>query len=130
MTKNTKHVQAWLNWEYDLERVALEAFVAKVSQGYKPRDIITDALVRSQDSIPEYYHEMGEVQSQLKRIEEKLERNHEAILNQFYDMMQAIKSNPVTRKALIDDLENDTPVLGDAVRNNIAHVYRQAKDRK
>lgn len=125
--KNTRHVQAHLNYQYELEALALSILSSHEDKGLSQRHVITDALIRLGDTTPEYYHDGGTVEHRLMRIEEKIERNHEAMLNQFMEVMQLVKSNPVARQALISDMSNEKLELGDDVKENIANMFNLAK---
>lgn len=128
--KNTKHVQAHLNYQYELEALALGVLEKHLSTGLAQRHILTDALIRLGDTTPEYYHDGGTVEHRLMRIEQKIERNHDALLNQFVEIMQLIKSNPVAREAFVRDMSNASPDLGDDVKQNIANMFNIARERK
>lgn len=127
---NLKHRQVWLDENSELESIALNVLDSRKEEGFSYRQTITDALVRVEGTIPEYYEEGGSVQQRLQRIEQKIERNHEAMLGQFFDILQLIKDNPIARNVLMNDMSNDLANVGDEVKKNVLDVFKRAKERR
>lgn len=126
--KRTQHIQAQLNWDYETEAQALTIFETLREKGYSARQIITDAMFKYDGSVPEYYEESGTALQRLQRIEDKIDFFYQEMASSFVDMLEVIKRNPHTNRAIVDHLQNeDSASMDDEVTQNIIDVFKRSR---
>lgn len=86
-------VSGRLNPEYSEDKIALEQWDYALSQGKTPRQVITDALMRSAGIVPEMYHRPeDDMATQLSQIKAQLNALYGMVENGVMDMLRNIKA--------------------------------------
>lgn len=128
----TKVISARLNREFEEEARALEIFEEKVNDGYSPRQILTDALLRAGGYTPDMFRRGGiENASDLTT---KIDELYHMFASSIGDILKAVKRSDVQkfRQFANSEAEDDTDLDLDEdfirnARNAVRRSYRQGR---
>lgn len=106
--RKSQVISARLHPSDPYEKKALEIFEARKAEGWTPRDIITDALLRSEGFSPEMFRSEGRMQSALAELEAKLGALDalEELPSQLTALQHAIEGSII---GLLKDLKRSSP---------------------
>jgi hypothetical protein len=119
MAKKSQHIQCRLHPDTEYEENALAYYNQKLSEGFSPRQIITDALCRSANFTPDMFpQDKGRVT--VGKIEN--------LLADFaHEIMRSIDSRPL-RQSPQSEIEDNT-IDDMEYAENIAKAYMNRRNR-
>lgn len=141
MTKLTLRIQALLHPSDERERDAMLIWQDWLQQGYTPRQLITDMILRCAGRNPEMYREKSAFSGELKMLEErltgKLDDLHSAIENDIGTILKDMKrSDPDGFRRFVesdDVIERDVdfePEFIENAKRSVRKTFRQRQMEK
>lgn len=134
MSDKSKVISARLNPQFEQERKALEIFEQWVSEGFTPREIMTNAILNAAQFKPEMFRERGARGNNLGEIIGTLESLRDSLVGDIKSVMQEMwRSNPQQFRSMVNeaandsaDIELDDEFIANAVQS-LRPTYRKSK---